>query len=62
VRKYHLGEVIPGGDVEAAGRAIRKLLKQGNERVEPAPDWEGYREEHSYQRLKASFSEILSAN
>jgi glycosyltransferase involved in cell wall biosynthesis len=62
VRKYHLGEVIPGGDVEAASRAIRKLLKQGSERVEPPPDWEGYREEHSYQRLKTSFSEILSAN
>lgn len=61
VRKYRLGEIIPEGDVRAAGNAIRTILRQSKQDNLYLPDWQGYREEHSYNRLREAFSKILSA-
>jgi glycosyltransferase involved in cell wall biosynthesis len=63
VRKYQIGEVVPEGDVGATGLAIRGILmKEGVWSNERRPKWEEYHKEHSYQRLEASFTKLLSAN
>jgi glycosyltransferase involved in cell wall biosynthesis len=59
IRKYRMGAVIPQGDVQAAGNAIRELLRQRDD-ASPSPDWEGYCEEHSYSRLKVAFANLLA--
>jgi hypothetical protein len=59
VRKHRLGAVIAPGNVEVAGSAIRSVLLQ-EKSVPASPDWEGYCEEHSYQRLKTAFSKVLA--
>lgn len=61
VRKYRLGEIIPEGDIRAAGNAIRMLLRQSKKDNSYLPDWQGYCEEHSYDHLRKAFSKILSA-
>jgi glycosyltransferase involved in cell wall biosynthesis len=61
VRKYRLGEIIPEGDLRAAGNAIRTLLRQSKQDNFYLPDWQGYCEEHSYDHLRKAFSKILSA-
>jgi glycosyltransferase involved in cell wall biosynthesis len=62
VRNYHMGEVVPEGDVEAAGRAIREIIKdQGDWVARHRPQWQEYHELHCYDRLKASFSNLLGA-
>ena len=60
-REYDMGEVVPEGDVKAAGRAIRAILKdQGAWLAEHRPKWQEYHKEHSYARLKDSFAAILA--
>jgi hypothetical protein len=60
VRKYRLGKVVPQGDLQAAGDAIRELLRQKDD-GSPPPDWDGYCDEHSYDRLKEGFATILTS-
>jgi glycosyltransferase involved in cell wall biosynthesis len=60
VRKYRMGRVVPEGDVLAAGNAIREILRDKNGNS-TSPDWEGYHEEHSYERLKTAFAQLLTA-
>jgi glycosyltransferase involved in cell wall biosynthesis len=59
-RQYHLGEVVPEGDVEATGRAVREILKNLKAwRDRHNPKWHEYREKHSYDSLKIAFSNLL---
>jgi glycosyltransferase involved in cell wall biosynthesis len=61
-RKYDMGEVVPEGDVQAAGSAIRKILKdQGSWLLEHRPKWQEYHREHSYGRLVTSYAALLAA-
>jgi hypothetical protein len=61
VRKYQMGEIVPEGDVEAAGRAIREIIKdQGAWLSRRCPKWQEYHESHCYTRLKGSFTKLLS--
>jgi glycosyltransferase involved in cell wall biosynthesis len=63
VRKYALGEVVPEGDVAATGRAIREILQDKNTWLaRRKPRWEEYHAQHSYARLKDSFSKLLESN
>jgi hypothetical protein len=59
IRKFRMGTVIPQGDVQAAGIAIRELLRHRDD-ASTSPDWEGYCEEHSYSRLKVAFANLLA--
>jgi hypothetical protein len=61
-RRYGMGEVIPEGDVGAAGRAIRQILKdQGSWLVEHSPKWREYHKDHSYARLVTTYAALLAA-
>jgi hypothetical protein len=62
-RKYDMGEVVPEGDVEATGRAIRNIL-QSQEAwfASHRPKWQEYHANHCYARLKDSFAALLAAN
>jgi glycosyltransferase involved in cell wall biosynthesis len=61
-RKHSLGEVIPEGDINAAGRAIREILNdQRGWLAARRPKWQEYHKEHSYQQLKDSFGALLAA-
>jgi glycosyltransferase involved in cell wall biosynthesis len=62
VRQYQMGEVVPEGDVEATGRAIRGIIKDpGAWRARRHPQWQEYHENHCYNRLKVAFSTLLAA-
>jgi glycosyltransferase involved in cell wall biosynthesis len=60
IRQYGMGKVIPQGDVQEAGSALRELLRRTNDASAP-PNWQGYCEEHSYPRLKKAFAKVLTA-
>jgi hypothetical protein len=63
VRKYQMGEIVPEGDVPAAGRAIREILKgQGGWLARHNPKWQEYHATHCYEGLKAACSNLLSAS
>ena len=62
IRNFHIGEIVPEGDVEAAGRAIREIIKnQDAWLARRRPQWQEYHEKHCYNSLKASFSNLLGA-
>ena len=59
-RNYRLGEIVPEGDVEATGRAIREITKGPDDWLaRRRPMWREYHEKHCYNSLKASFSNLL---
>lgn len=60
VRKFRLGIVIPEGDRDAACEAVLKLAKDpGGWCREMNPDWDGYRAEHSIERLSKGFEKLV---
>jgi glycosyltransferase involved in cell wall biosynthesis len=60
VRAYDIGEVVPEGDAEATGNAIRRIL---TDRVEwcfkRKRGWEKYMKDHSYDALKKALTNLL---
>ena len=60
VRQFQMGEVIPEGDADSAGRSIRKILSQSKDGGTRQPNWAGYSAQHSFESLKNAFLEILS--
>jgi glycosyltransferase involved in cell wall biosynthesis len=61
VRRFRMGEVIPQGDVDALAEAIAKITGDlGAWVAENQPRWPDYLREHSFERLKESFREVLA--
>lgn len=61
VRRFRLGEVVPQGDDHAMTAAIVRMVADPARWIaEHEPDWEGYRQRHSFPALKAGFAEMLS--
>jgi len=61
VRKFKLGEIIPQGDSVQCVHAIRKLTQKFNFKDEiNLPDFDGYRQIFSVERLNYSFAEVLN--
>lgn len=62
VRRFNMGEVIPQGKALALLEAILKITKDPVAwTTNNKPRWEDYCREHSFDRLKASFRELLAS-
>ena len=61
VKKFHLGLQIDGNDVKKTIDAIRSLLNASSSALPDAekPDFKGYREQHSRDRLSAVFKKLI---
>ena len=61
VNLFRMGEVVPQGNADAVGNAISKLTQDPSAWVaENQPRWSDYIREHSFERLKAAFCELLA--
>lgn len=61
VRRFRMGEVVAQGDSQALLEVALKIIKDPNGWIQGnQPQWEAYRREHSFERLKASLSSLLS--
>lgn len=61
VRQFQLGEVVPQADIQATSGAIRKLLAAGAAGNGTRPNWQGYRDAHSYEHLKATLGKVVES-
>ena len=60
-RKYHLGEVIPEGDVDAIAAALQKMIINPYlAQAEENGRWLDFSQQYSADRLKLSLQELLS--
>jgi glycosyltransferase involved in cell wall biosynthesis len=60
-RKYHLGEVIPEGDVDAIAAALQKMISNPYlAQAEENGRWLDFSQQYSADRLKLSLQELLS--
>lgn len=63
VKRYLIGLSAPARDVDAYIRALSVLTAEGRYRAEVGePNFEGYAREHSVERLRMAFQDILSAD
>lgn len=61
VRRFNMGEVIPEGDAAALVKAVSKIVESPEAWIaENNPKWDAYSKEHSFERLKASWKQLLS--
>ncbi len=61
-REYRLGEVIAQDDVAGIANAIKRIVGAKPSWSEAArPRWKEYKDRHSFQALKKSFTKLLNA-
>jgi glycosyltransferase involved in cell wall biosynthesis len=61
VRHFKLGEVVPQSNVDALVAAILKITRNPSTWIaENQPQWPDFMREHSFERLKDSFRELLA--
>jgi len=60
VRKYNLGVTVPAGNCEAYIKGIETLLGEAGAHADR--DFEGYRREHSFERLERQMKKLLESS
>jgi hypothetical protein len=62
VRRFRLGEIVRQEDPHATAAAILRITHDVDEWVDQhKPDWQAYRQRHSFEALKWAFAEVLSS-
>jgi glycosyltransferase involved in cell wall biosynthesis len=61
VRRFRLGEVVPQDNPDAVSAAILKIVQDVDRWIGThQPDWDSYRQEHSFQALESAFARVVS--